>query len=89
MDPNTKTSADWRDAISTQRFPNACQRSRRGRTETLRSGRRTDEAADPRIARGTSGDDAQQSDAVMLWQGLTAKWADGGVAQEWSVELMP
>lgn len=25
----------------------------------------------------------------MLWQGLTAKWEDGGAAQEWSIELTP
>lgn len=25
----------------------------------------------------------------MLWQGLTARWEDGGVAQEWSIELAP
>lgn len=24
----------------------------------------------------------------MLFQGLTARWGDGGVAQEWSVEVM-
>jgi hypothetical protein len=23
----------------------------------------------------------------MLWHGLTARWEDGGVAQEWSIEL--
>lgn len=25
----------------------------------------------------------------MLWRGLTARWEDGGVAQEWSIELTP
>lgn len=25
----------------------------------------------------------------MLWHGLTARWEDGGVAQEWSIELAP
>ena len=25
----------------------------------------------------------------MLWEGLTAPWGDGGVAQEWSIELTP
>lgn len=25
----------------------------------------------------------------MLWHGLTARWGDGGIAQEWSIELDP
>ncbi len=25
----------------------------------------------------------------MLFQGLTARWEDGGVAQEWAIEIVP